>query len=323
METPRIDHDLHDVLVALVHDHGPMSRDELTRRARRACQLSTITETSVGLVADVATLLVSRPDGCVAHLAHVLDGIVLTHRVRGSLADRTDLWLGPGVQPFLAMAALAPLPLHRGGEARISASAEPALVGPQGWLPAAERGDLVALRWSEGSLAVAPVATSDLAGPTDQEHVRRLVAERVNAESWFAGDDPDARAGRVVRAVGLARLEDPHLLSTPHPPLDEMLYDPFETQAGDHWRSVGASRQAESISFCIDRMPVALDMELRARARQWGMSLDQFVIAILGHLAWRTPFAEDIEPWDQWLPEKAKGRLVALPGRPREPDTSA
>ena len=61
-----------------------------------------------------------------AFLGDVLDGIVLTHRVRGSLDGRNDLWLGPGAQPLLAMAAYRPLPLARGGEARIAESLEPA-----------------------------------------------------------------------------------------------------------------------------------------------------------------------------------------------------
>ena len=57
------------------------------------------------------------------------------------------------------------------------------------------------------------------------------------------------------------------------------------------------------MSFCLGAMPVALHSELSRRAEQYGMSFDQFVIAILGHLAWRTPFAENIEPWEQWLPD--------------------
>ncbi len=40
------------------------------------------------------------------------------------------------------------------------------------------------------------------------------------------------------------------------------------------------------------------------------MSLDQFVVAVLGHLAWRTPFAEDMEPWEHWSPDQP--RLTAV-----------
>ncbi|HET6560284.1 MAG TPA: hypothetical protein VFG72_00265 [Marmoricola sp.] len=53
--------------------------------------------------------------------------------------------------------------------------------------------------------------------------------------------------------------------------------------------------------------------ELDARARRYGMSFAQYVIAVLGHLAWRTPFAEDMEPWEDWDPERARGVVRALP----------
>jgi hypothetical protein len=49
-------------------------------------------------------------------------------------------------------------------------------------------------------------------------------------------------------------------------------------------------------------MPDALRNQLDARAMQYGMSFDQYVIAVLGHLAWRTPFAEDMRPWQDWKP---------------------
>jgi hypothetical protein len=42
------------------------------------------------------------------------------------------------------------------------------------------------------------------------------------------------------------------------------------------------------------------------------MTLDQFVVAILGHLAWRTPFAEDIGPWEDWVPENARPRAARV-----------
>ena len=54
-------------------------------------------------------------------------------------------------------------------------------------------------------------------------------------------------------------------------------------------------------AFYVNGMPDALRIEFDRRARRYGMSFDQFVIAVLGHLAWRTPFAEDMEPYDSWL----------------------
>ena len=301
-----IDHDLHDALVDLVSAHGPHPLSWLARRARRERRDPRIDEAAVLRVTEYANLLVVRPDGLVAYLGDVLDGIVLTHRVRGSLTARNDLWLGPGAQPLLAMAAYRPLPLTSGGEARIAESLEPALVGPPGWLPDAGRGDVVGLRWHAGQLEVFRVDPDELAGPDDQQHARTLLAERCNADLWLTGDDPDARAGRVVRALGLARLEDPALLSVPHPPLDEILHDAVEVRRRNQWPHHAAAPPTGST------MPRELDLELRHRAEQYGMSVDQFVSALLAR---RTP-SPDVGPREEWLPAgRTPTNLVLFPGR--------
>ncbi len=301
-----IDHDLHDALVDLVSAHGPHPLSWLARRVRRDRRDPRIDEAAVLRVTEYANLLVVRPDGLVAYLGDVLDGIVLTHRVRGSLTGRNDLWLGPGAQPLLAMAAYRPLPLTSGGEARIAESLEPALVGPPGWLPDAARGDVVGLRWHAGQLEVSRVDPDELAGPVDQQHVRTLLAERCHADLWLTGDDPDTRAGRVVRALGLARLEDPALLSEPHPPLDELLHDAVEARRRNQWPHHAAALPTGST------MPRELDLELRHRAEQHGMTVDEFVSALLAR---RTP-SPDVGPREQWLPDgRAPSNLVLFPGR--------
>lgn len=71
-------------------------------------------------------------------------------------------------------------------------------------------------------------------------------------------------------------------------------------QHDHHWRDNSAWQQLDTVSFSITGMPEALWSERSRRARVYGMSLDQYVVAILGHLAWRTPFAEDLEPFDSW-----------------------
>ncbi len=120
---------------------------------------------------------------------------------------------------------------------------------------------------------------------------------------------PRLEAGRLTRAIGHAVLEDPTLFQHPQRPLDELLYNALEQHADDHhWRDFASVRQEESVSFGISGMPEALDIELRARAEQYGMSTDQYVIAILGFLAWRTPFAEDMASWDSWDPEHLRRR---------------
>jgi len=122
-------------------------------------------------------------------------------------------------------------------------------------------------------------------------------------ERWFTGsDDPENRPAEVVNAIALALLEEPALLADPLPPLDELLHDALEDQHHFHWRDFAAHRQGDTVSFSISGMPEALHVELSRRAHRYGMSFDQYVIAVLGHLAWRTPFAEDMEPWEHCRP---------------------
>lgn len=56
----------------------------------------------------------------------------------------------------------------------------------------------------------------------------------------------------------------------------------------------------EVVSFSVAGMPEYLYGELDRRATKYGMSFDRFVVATLGHCAWRTPFAEDLGPWESW-----------------------
>lgn len=83
------------------------------------------------------------------------------------------------------------------------------------------------------------------------------------------------------------------------PDVDDELHDVPERLTG-------------TVSFSIAGMPDALHMELNSRAHRYGMSLDQYVIAVLGHLAWRTPFAEDMQPWENWDPERTQSSVLKL-----------
>jgi hypothetical protein len=315
-ELLNIDHELHDVVVQLVHEGGAQDVGWLARRARKIRRDARVNEDSVWAVVDCSTLLFVRPDDTIDHLLNALDGCILTHRVRSDLAGRTDLWLGLGMQPLLNVAALHEIPLMRGGHARRMASGEEVLVGPPGWLPDVRRFGLVGLRVTSGRLDVEPVSDQELPSPAEQQHVRELIAGHYRRERlWNESDDLESRPGELVRALTLALLEDPDLLRRPHPPLDELLYDPLEVDAdAHHWRDSAAVRHQESVAFSIRGMPFALHMELRARAKAYGMSVDQFVVAVLGHLAWRTPFAEDMQDSDHWDPDyRPKPKLSVLP----------
>lgn len=304
---PHIDHELTDTPVALVREHGPLDVDILTRRARLSLGRAHLDAHAVGLAAERVTVLVCRPDGRIAYLGDVLDGIVLTHRTRGPLDGRNDLWLGFSSQPFLTLAGVAPLPLAEGGEARLSETVDPVLIGPDGWLPAADPGDLIALTWRNSHLAVTRIDEGDLASPEDEDRVRRTLGERCRTTHWWIDpQDDDAHLAILLLGLAAARLEDPTLLSSPHAPLDQVLYDPLGVDRRNHWREAAALRQGECVSFALTGVPHALDRELRHRAERYGMTLDQFVIAVLGHLAWRTPFAEDLAPWEDWVPEDTR-----------------
>jgi len=313
-----VDHALHDTVVQLVREHGPQPLAWLTPRARRLRRDARIDEQAVIRVIESSTVLVPTINGRITWLGEVLDGIVLTQRARAPLGDRTDLWCRVAMQPLLNLAAFGPLPLAGGGEVTRMHSGEDVLVGPEGWLPAVPRFGLVGLRWAEGQLSVEEVSEEELPGAAEAQAVRALIADHYRRERWWTGsDDLESRPGELVRALTLAKMEDPQLLSTPYPPLDELLYNPLDRAVDDHhWRDFAAARGNESVSRHLGDIPVALHMELEARAERYGMSFDQFVIAILGHLAWRTPFAEDCEPSDGfWDPDRTPEPTLAFPSK--------
>lgn len=319
-----VDDALHTVLEEEVERAGPVNLEWLAGRARRRQKDARIDADAVADVVHASTLLVWRPDGTVDHLSRVLDGIVLTQRARAPLADRCDLWATFALQPLLNLAVYRPLRLVGGGEVRRPPSGDEVLIGPPGWLPAVDRYGLVGLRLSNGLLSTSLVQPDSLPDLARQQQVRALIAERYRRERWWRGeDDLESRPAELVRALTLARMEDPRLLADPYPPLDELLYDPLDRRGDEHhFRDFAATRQEESVGFCVTGMPPALHQELRHRAGQFGMSLDQYVVAVLGHLAWRTPFAEDLEPWDVYNPHsREKPNLKPLPTLP--PDDTA
>lgn len=317
-----VDHQLHDTLVTIAREHGPQPWEWLVQRARRDLGDPRIDEQAVARAFEASTLLVPTVDGRVGWLGEVLDGMVLTQRARAPLADRPDLWCTVAMQPLLALAEVTPLPLASGGEVTVMPSGEDVLVGPPGWLPDVDRHGLVGLRWVGGLLSAEAVAEEDVPGPEQAQAVRALVAHHYRRERWWSGeDDLGSRPAELVRAITLARMEDPELFTTVQLPLDELLHNPLDRDVDvHHWRDFAAARQCESVSRHLMDIPAALDRELNARARMYGMSFDQFVIAILGHLAWRTPFAEDCEPFeDFWVPDRpSRSALTAVPPPPDE-----
>lgn len=263
---------------------------------------------------EPSAVLVPRVTGEIDHALALLEGNVLTHRVRARLRGRTDLWLGAGVQPLLDLAAFRPLRLADGsGEVRRAETGYDALVGPQGWLPDVDRYQLIGLRIVARRLVVEPVHEDDLPTPEEQLRVREMLSSILAQERFFNGEDLTTRPAEVARTISLALLQDPELFATPYPPLDELLHNPLQRDLDlDHWRWAAVRQQVETTGFWLDGVPTGLHIELTARARQYGMTDAQFIVALLSTLAWRTPFAEDMEPWADWHPDRPAARLTPL-----------
>ena len=305
VDLSKIDHALCETLERLTREHGAADREWLTARARRMLRDARVDEAAVRSAVDSSTLLVWRPTGEIDHLRNVLDDTVLTLRVRSQLAGRVDLWCTVSVQPLLNLAAYAPLTLEDGrGCVTRPETGHEVLVGPPGWLPAADPYSVVGLRLRRGRLSVEVVDETDYPDLTEQQRVRELMVKHYRLERWFTGEDDFAsRPAEVVKALAHAKLEVPTLLSTPHPPLEELLHLALrKDEEHAYWRDHAAQVEGTS-SFWVGGMPDALQHELSARAHIYGMSFDQYVVAVLGQAAWRTPFAEDMGPWHAWYPE--------------------
>ncbi len=287
-------------LITLLQD-GPQSLERLTQRARQVRRDLTIDEEVVREVVYSSAIMVGGADDQVALLIDHLDGQVLTHRVTAPTAGRTDLWSNLALQP-LAMSALhTPLRLVDGGELRPAAFGHEALVGPPGWLPDVPAGTLLALSVTDRRVEVRPLPEGILTSPADEQAVRAALGRHYRKESWWNADVMEDRPAELNRAIGHALLENPQLLAQPVSPLNELLYDALEQDRQDH-QFLHLSRWAgdESISFSVSDMPIALHAELNQRAHRYGMSFDQYAIAVLGLAAWRTPFAEDLGPWEDF-----------------------
>jgi hypothetical protein len=304
VDLSKIDHELCLVLERLTREQGPLEGGWLVARARRELRDARVDHDAIVSAVDSSTLLAWLPTGEVAHLGEVLDGAILTLRVRAGLAGRTDLWCSVSVQPLLNLAACAPIPLADGsGVVSRPDTGHEVLVGPPGWLPPVDRYEVIGLRLGGGRLSVERVDEASYPDLEEQQRVKELLVKHYRLERWFVGeDDLASRPAEVVRALAHARLEDPHLLCAPHPPLEELLHLALRKDEEHHfWRDFAAQVEGTS-SFWVGGMPDALHHELSARARLYGMSFDQYVVAVLGQAAWRTPFAEDMGPWQDWDP---------------------
>ncbi|MHB8274134.1 MAG: hypothetical protein ACYDC9_05130 [Dermatophilaceae bacterium] len=223
----------------------------MTRRARKELRDARISDEAVFGCVSSSTLLVGRPDGTVVRLIDLLDGQVLTHRVTSPTRGRRDLWTNLALQPLVTSLAGGPLPLTGGGHLTAAAHGHEALVGPGGWLPPAEPGDLLGLSVRSGVVDVETIRADSLSSPADEQRVRSVLARHYRTERWWTGtEDLATRPAELNRAIGHALLEQPGLLASALLPLNELLYDVLEQAREDHhWRDFAAVRDSDCVSF--------------------------------------------------------------------------
>lgn len=299
-----VDHRLVDELLDLLR-RGPQDVEWLTSRARSRLRDATIDAEAVVTAVTGCTLMVGRPDGSVVRLLDLLDGQILTHRVVHPTSGRRDLWTGLALMPLLAWSSFEPLALATGGTVAPAEFGHSALVGPAGWLPPLPVGQLVGLRVAGGQLCVEEVDPDALGEEADRD-VRLALTTHYREEEWWTDDELAVRPGLLNRAIGLSLLERPDLLAAPASPLNELLYDALhEADRLHQFRDQSAWEAGACVDLGIKGMPEYLLGELDRRAARYGMSLDQYLVLALGHLAWRTPFAEDLGPWESWDVEPA------------------
>jgi hypothetical protein len=206
------------------------------------------------------------------------------------------------------------LPLAGGGTVAAGEFGHDALVGDSDWLPDIRPGGLIGLRIRGGQLAVEAIGEGVAATVEHERVVRAALSRHIREERWWSSDlgEPN-RGAEFTRALARALLEDPHLLSVPTTPLIELLYDVLSEQSGHHLLDDSAAWDAdEVVSFGIAGMPQSLHGELSRRPSKYGLSVDRYVVLALGHLARRTPFAEDLGPWEDWTVPELAGNRAAL-----------
>ena len=317
--------DLTTYLVDTVVHQGPQDYELLARRARtRGVVPPTFLdrpEKALKLAVWDDVRLALYVDGTVRHLRHVLEGAVFTQRLSSPTLGRTDLWMTDALSPLLVALSGEDGDAVQIGDVRLDHLPRPVLVGPDGWLPDLPAGDLIGVRWRDGRLAAEPIGDG-VWEPERVQAARGVLARTLSEARWMADTYHPMSPGELVTSVSHGIGEVPHLFHDALPPLGELLHDPTHARKEDYWRALGQSfAGGETVSFSIERMPSALEHELLRRSRHYRMSIDEYVITALGHLAWRTPFAEDLGEWESWADGEAReadvfalGAAGAAPG---------
>ena len=240
---------------------GPLAPEQLARRlAAAGLRLPPDPGPWLEMLLDDADGLYHLPDGRVASLDALLDGVTVTHRVTaGEVADGV-VAVEPDLTVLLAAADAddsGALALATGGSVEVAPAGEPesgvggdhpladqwVATGPPGWLGAAAPGDLLAFRLAAGFLHV---SRAD-ADPEGGEAASKRLAHAFEAAG---GDGEPVESSAVVL---IARADAPALLDRPLPPVPELLrlFAGLEVRGewvgtpGTDWAEVEADALAE------------------------------------------------------------------------------
>jgi hypothetical protein len=274
--------------------HGPVTLAALAEAARSAdITRARYPESAVLTGIRDDKRLVARPDGRWDTSVRLLDGAVLTHRIRFQTRDRQEVYAGRELGPLQLAFDSGGLPLATGGVVEVSRSGMPAWRGPDGWLPVVEAGSLLAFQLTSGKLSVQPVSIDADAGAERAEFLRTTLARHAR---WLDTGHYSSVGVPLTRALLSALVEVPDLLAEPVPPLDEVLRLPPAPWADAWTREIVASAQ-DGDTLVVPGVPHGLAVELRERARLNGISVGEYVVVQLAAIAWRAqpPCRHEVE----------------------------
>ncbi|MGI8536333.1 MAG: hypothetical protein ACR2K2_07485 [Mycobacteriales bacterium] len=295
---PTIAESLYDVLLR----QGPCTEEELRQELVRTGRSTA--KTTAGVKSALADHPYARPlpDGRWDTGARALAGAVLTTRPRSRLRDGV-LWVHRDLEPFDALHGREGIRLAAGGVARRGSTRVPTIVGPDGWLPAVEPGQLLALTWDGKAMSV-ELATDVLTVDSDEVlAVRRLLrahAEAVVQPPPWQLSRPPSMSTTVLSALQ----EQPDLFGRPLPPLSELLPLP-EHLLPEGW--VGDT-PPDGVPLML-QLPQRVFHELERRSHLLGDRLPDYAGMLLGAAVDRVlPPARDGDCGCRWGPAPSYGQ---------------
>jgi hypothetical protein len=295
-----------------INSSGPLSPDDLAPAAVAAGLTR-----SVGAVRSAlrqSPVLFQLPDGRFDTVRRMLDGAVLTHRVRYATRGRQVLFAGPELALLdLLLVHEGSLPLASGDAITSSIGEFGGWCGPPDWLPDIRADSLLAFRFRSGRLSVAAMLEEPSSSGPATERLRVVLKRCLRS-----GDDlAPSQSHHTLSALMLRALaEVPELLHEPLPPLDEIL------QLGrEHWGRdwlLDSGEPSDDPGFVrggqrvvLEGLPSTLVSALRRDARNLGVSLGELTVLLLSAATYRTamPCRHDAE--EAWSSAPASRSALA------------